>query len=141
MEELESIFKKWPDWLRWILFLPIALLSAFLFRLLSVLTAFLMGDILYEFIPEILFTIAEVSGFLIGVYTVVPSRKRIFLIIFASVVICLCGGMIFVNIARGYIFIYNNLIQLIAVVTSIVLMCSFVEESNSRDEKQHIPED
>lgn len=131
MEKLDTMFEKWPNWLRWILFLPIAFLSAFLLRLIGLITATVMGDILYGLIPEILFAIAEVSGFLIGIYTVVPSKKHIFLIIFASLIICLYGGVIFINISKGNILVYNNLINLAGIITAITFMCSLCKESDA----------
>ena len=131
MEKLDSMFEKWPNWLRWILFLPIAFLSAFLFRLIGLITATVMGDILYGLIPEILFAIAEVSGFLMGIYTVVPFKKHIFLIIFSSLIICLYGGVIFVNISKGDILVYNNLINLAGIITAITFMCSLCKESDA----------
>lgn len=133
MKDLDSIFEKWPNWLRWTLFLPIALLTAFLMRLMSVISAGVMGGFLYGLIPEAIFAMAEVLGFLIGIYMVVPTKKHIFVIIFASLIICLYGGLAFVNITNGDIWVGDNLINLVAVITAIVMMCSLGKDNGTFD--------
>lgn len=66
-------YLQWPEWLRWVLFLPIS----FLFAGLGVLVAFGAGSLAgaYTFVSEVMGPIVFFSLFLLVLYKTTPRKK------------------------------------------------------------------
>lgn len=72
MENEDWIFTKWPDWLRWVCFIPAGIIGFLLFTIISNISMNMIG---YG-TPE-LSQGAGVIGFIITMYHCVPKFKEI----------------------------------------------------------------
>ena len=128
MEENDDLFRKFPNWLRWICFLPFAIIGSCLFTFLS---RFSIGYIGYNPDAPIVSTLilyAGIAGFLYILYLCIPKFKEIITGIFSLLFAFLEGIVMYLYIINnnwGNWDFFNALLLMVGCV--ICSICMFIE--------------
>jgi len=121
MEDKDWIFKKVPNWLRWILTIPIAILFSII---LPALARFSMNFAYGNSDSPLINTgvmIASTSGILLGTYLCVPKFKNVITGVVSIILTAYFSIMIVLWAERGYFLTWDNLINLINSIICIYI--------------------
>lgn len=77
MDNNDWIFAKLPNWLRWILALPVALIGSMILPMGARLSYYTLGWSADGIIIETILMVASTSGFILGLFYCVPKFKAI----------------------------------------------------------------
>lgn len=112
-----TMVENWPDWLRWLLFIPASIVVPFLVFLFYYLiqTWFLdLGE--NAFYINFLRGVIYGSGFVLVGATVAPKGQKIVAIIFLIIIAVLAGMSILASLSNGFKFneVAENIVTLFA---------------------------
>ncbi len=107
---MQNWFNKWPNWLRWLMFLPIAFIAQGIIRI----TCFYVIPFVWS---EILANITGTFVFIMACYIIVPSYKFLISLIFTILISVLSGGYIIIEIYDPY---YHPIIAYIEGLSNII---------------------
>lgn len=77
MDDNDWIFAKLPNWLRWILALPVALIGSMILPMGAKLSYYTLGWSADGIFIETILMVASASGFIFGLFFCVPKSKAI----------------------------------------------------------------
>lgn len=123
MEDNDWIFKKLPNWLRWILFLPVAALGSMLVPFITRFTSnWAYGNTQGVLVFDILQMIVSALGLLAGIYFCVPKHKNAITGFFSIILAIYFSVMTTLFLTRGYpITDSNTIINILSTIASIVM--------------------
>jgi len=120
MNEYEDLFKKLPNWLRWVIFIPI---SAIFYTLFFFLVRISYGYIGYDLDSPIgmaLQQFSSIAGFLFGCFLCVPKHEYIITGVFSVIWGFLALFALYSQYVTGDLISYTSLTDLILAVIFIV---------------------
>lgn len=124
MEDNDWIFKKLPNWLRWILVIPVALIGSMVVPLITRFSSnWAYGINTYGILFfDIIQMIVSALGLLGGIYFCVPKHKNAITGVFSIILAIYFSIMTTLFLTRGYpITDSNTIIYILAAIASIVM--------------------
>lgn len=112
MEDKDIIFEKWPNWLRWIAFIPAGIVGYLLFRLIGLISASFMGYDPSAPIFKLTVEYLGIAGFLFITYYCVPKVKEIITGVFSLIFSIIFLLLVILSIAYGTWFTWDFFIVL-----------------------------
>lgn len=125
-EKEEGLFDKWPNWLRWILALPMAFLIAFFIHLISDSAYRGLADLPYiNILVYCLGIFSNTIGFYMGLYSILPNAKLS--ICFAVALILIAGSLGWlIRLIELKDSSLNNLLNTIIPIISTIIILIFL---------------
>lgn len=137
MDDKDWIFKKLPNWLRWILALPVALIGSVVVPTLTRFCAnWAYGNTNGVLLFDIAIMIVSAMGLLAGIYFCVPKYKNQITGIVSIILAIYFAVITTLFITRGYLYDRNTLTNVIASIASIYM--SFVLLSSKEDVSNNV---
>jgi|SRR5674476_312919 len=120
MNENDNIFLKLPNWLRWIIFIPVSVICYTLFFFLVRISYGYIGYNLDSPIGIALQQFSSIAGFLFGCFLCVPKYEYIITGVFSAMWGFLALFALYSQYVFGNLISYTSLTDLILAVISIV---------------------
>jgi hypothetical protein len=120
MDEYEDLFRKLPNWLRWIIFIPVSVICYTLFFFLVRISYGYIGYDLDSPIGIALQQFSSIAGFLFGCFFCVPKYNYIITGVFSVIWGFISLFALYSQYISGNLISYTSLTDLILAAISIV---------------------
>lgn len=121
MNENDWIFTKLPNWLRWILALPVAIIGCLLLPILSSFSIHLVvGWDSDGILIQTIVMLASISGFMLGLFFCIPKYKVIITSVACILMAIYLSIMIVIWCMQGYVWIDENIVNGLSVIACII---------------------
>ena len=115
------IFSKIPNWLRWILAIPIALIASLIAPIIFSIVNYFYNGTDNSLWINIVRMVVSVGGFLAGIYYCVPKLKEIITGVFGILLSIYFAVMITIWCVRGYYWTTDNVVNFITGIICVVI--------------------
>lgn len=122
MDDNDWIFAKLPNWLRWVLALPVGILASAILPILAKFSNYMIyGGEANGILIQVFIMLASIAGFLFGLFYCVPKFKVIITSVI-SILLAIYFSIFFIlDGLQGYWWITENLVNLISAIVCIYL--------------------
>lgn len=122
MDDKDWIFQKLPNWLRWILFLPVAVIASIIIPILARISHYYMfGSSEENIILDAISLYSSVVGFIYGAYYCIPYYKEKICGIISIILTLINFIPLIINVYNQVYFVWDNLKNIIAITICIYI--------------------